>query len=71
MLEKIRDEFEDMQEGISTCMGKLDDLIADYEETHCNSIKDVDNFIWELKNHDLYDEKMKNFIDEYMKWGNK
>ena len=70
-LEELRQSFDEMFDSINECLSEFDDKFDKYETEHCNSIKDIDNFIWELKKQDLYDEKMKNFIDEYMKWSNK
>lgn len=70
-LEELRQSFDEMFDSINECLSEFDGELEEYETEHYNSIKDIDNFIWELKKQDLYDEKMKNFIDEYMKWSNK
>lgn len=70
-LEELRRSFDEMFDSINECLSEFDDKFEEYETEHCNSIKDINNFIWELKKQELYDEKMEKFIDEYMKWGNK
>lgn len=46
--------------------------IYDYVELHCkNSIKDIDNFKRELKRDGLYNQKLEDFIEQYMIYYNK
>lgn len=47
---------------------KIYDLI---EENSKSSIKDIDNFKRELKRDGLYNQKLEDFIEQYMKYYNK
>ena len=47
---------------------KIYDLI---EENSKSNIKDIDNFKRELKRDGLYNQKLEDFIEQYMKYYNK
>lgn len=48
-----------------------DDLESQIENLEIeNGIKDINNFIWKLKIDNLYDPKLENFIENYLKFYN-
>lgn len=54
---------EELEEKIE----ELEEKLAEYQEDYVN----IDNFIQRLKLDNLYDEKIENFIEEYLKYYNK
>ena len=83
--EQLEKELAKAKETISEMAQKIDDLeteleIADDELEDLreqaskfedyDGIKDMDNFIWRLKQDNLYTEKLEEFIKNYFKWHN-
>lgn len=47
---------------------KLEEQLENQEE--CESIKNLDNFIWKLKLDNLYTNELEQFLEDYMKFNN-
>ena len=58
------DEYNDMEERAED----LDNQLADMEIA--NGIKNIHNFIYELKLDNLYNDKLDKFINIYLKYHN-
>lgn len=63
-IEELKREVEEKQDKIY----KLEDTIDDMKE---NSILDIDNFKWQLRNDHLYTKELEEFINNYMRFYNK
>ena len=59
-----QNEFNDMEEIKDDLECKLDDLES-YE-----GIKDLEEFKWQLKLDNLWDRKLEDFLDHYLKYHN-
>lgn len=59
------EEWNCLQEEID----ELKDQLKVYEEVY-NPIKNLNNFIWELKNENLFTKELEEFINHYMKYHN-
>lgn len=63
-IEELEEEVKERQDKIY----ELEDTIDDMKE---NSILDIDNFKWQLRNDNLYTRELEEFIDNYMRFYNK
>lgn len=63
-IEELKREVEEKQDKIY----ELEDTIDDMKE---NSILDIDNFKWQLRNDHLYTKELEEFINNYMRFYNK
>ena len=78
-LQKDRDEWKQQAESLQDDLDSLNEAyyeleckLADYEDPlFFNGIKDLDNFIFRAKVDGIWDEKLQQFIDYYIKYHNK
>lgn len=63
-IECLEREIKEKQDKIY----ELEDTIDGIKE---NSILDIDNFKWQLRNDNLYTRELEEFIDNYMRFYNK
>ena len=78
-LEKDRDEWKQQAESLQEDLDSLNEAyyeleckLADYEDSLLfNGIKDLDNFIFRAKVDGVWNEKLQQFIDYYIKYHNK
>ena len=65
--DRYYEEVERHNEKVEELQGKISELCELLEDV---SIKDINHFIWLLKNDGLYNDQLDMFIEEYMKWHN-
>lgn len=65
MLEKIKDKCQWLYESIIECLSEFNTTLEELENTE--SIKDVDKFIWKLKQDNLYSKELEKFINDYLR----
>lgn len=66
----LRTYFDEMDESVRNFLAEIDICLDEVEKGYSSSIKDIDNFIFKLKNDDLYSEELATFIDNYIKYYN-
>lgn len=70
MIEEIRNEFDDMFNDIIDRMQLLENIIEKFEEEEVDSIKNVNDFKFKLKQESFYTKELEQFIDNYIKYYN-
>lgn len=68
---ELEQKVDDLETELDCANDELEDLrvqVNKFEEY--DGIKDMDNFIWRLKQDNLYTEKLEEFIKNYFKWHN-
>lgn len=68
MLEKVRDEFNNLIDIVNDLNLAIDN--AEAEENDTTRIKSLDNFINRLKLDNLYSKELEEFIENYLKFYN-
>ena len=70
-INELEQHIEDLEAELLCANDELDDLreqVSKFEDY--DGIKHMDNFIWRLKQDNLYSEKLEEFIKNYLKWHN-
>lgn len=70
-LNKLECYLCDVGIDLENAQDELNELYDILEEKQNNSIKDIDNFKRELKRDGLYNQKLEDFIEQYMIYYNK
>lgn len=77
-LEKDRDEWKQQSESLQADLDSLNEAYTELEEENykltnnisTNGVKNLSNFIFKLKEDNLYDLRMELFIQNYIRWYN-
>lgn len=70
-LSELQDYIESAEWDLINAKNELDNLWDKLEGKSDTQIKDLNNFIRELKRDGLYSDKIEEFIENYMKYYNK
>ena len=70
-INQVEDYLCDVDLDLEYARDELNRLYDVLEEKQNNSIKDIDNFKRELKRDGLYNQKLEDFIEQYMLYYNK
>lgn len=68
---ELQNYIDDASWDIQCAADELDELKNSLSKKNENTIKDINNFIRELKRDDLYTDELERFIEQYMKYYNK
>lgn len=70
-INQVEDYLCDVGLDLEYARDELNRLYDTIEQKSNNSIKDIDNFKRELKRDGLYNQKLEEFIEQYMTYYNK
>ena len=70
-INRVEDYLCDVGLDLEYARDELNRLYDTIEHNSKNSIKDIDNFKRELKRDGLYNQKIEDFIEQYMNYYNK
>ena len=70
-INKVEDYLYDVSLDLEYARDELNRLYEVLEEKQNNSIKNINNFKRELKRDGLYNQKIEDFIEQYMLYYNK
>ena len=73
-IQDLLNDINNFLDTINDSINEIDGIVNDIDEKleeYGDSIKDVNNFIFELKLNNLYSQELEKFIYEYLKYKNK
>ena len=70
-LDRLEDYLCDISLDLENVRDEFNNLYSTIEDNSKSSIKDIDNFKRELKRDGLYNNKLEEFIEQYMIYYNK
>ena len=73
-IQDLLNDINNFLDTINDSINEIDGIVNDIDEKleeYGDSIKDVNNFIFELKLNNLHSQELEKFIYEYLKYKNK
>ena len=78
LVEELKEKIEQLENDVDYWQSEYDDMSEQLEKAECqiedieicNGIKDINNFIFELRKDNLYSRKIEEFINNYLKFYN-